>query len=57
MIEMSEDEWRRAFSIWLRTGRLPASRKNDLIERKFNPWHDPSDGRFTFAWTGHYYGA
>jgi hypothetical protein len=57
MIEMSEDEWRRAFPIWLRTGRLPASTKNDAIERKFNPWHDPSDGRFTFAGTGHYYGA
>lgn len=47
---------RRAFSVWLRTGRLPQAHDADRIEFKFNPWHDPENGRFTFAGTGHYYG-
>ena len=37
-----------AFEIYLRTGRryiAPA----ELVETKFNPWHDPDDGQFTFA--------
>ena len=25
------------------------------VEVKFNPWHDPDDGRFTFAGTGRYF--
>lgn len=57
MIQVSDSEWRRAFSIWLRTGRLPQISTTDGIERKFNPWHDPLDGRFTFAGSGHHYGA
>lgn len=57
MMELSEDEWRRAFPAWLRTGRLPSIQKGDAIERKFNPWHDPEDGRFTFAGSGNYHGA
>lgn len=56
MIEVSEQEWRRAFPIWLRTGRLPSYLKDDGIECKFNPWHDPENGRFTFAGTGRYHG-
>lgn len=56
MIEVSEEDWRRAFPIWLRTGRLPSRSKSDGIECKFNPWHDPEDGRFTFAGTGRYHG-
>jgi hypothetical protein len=56
MAELSEDEWRLAFPMWLRTGRLPSIRNGDAIERKFNPWHDPEDGRFTFAGTGRYHG-
>lgn len=40
------------FSHWLRTGRLPPVRTADGIELKFNPWHDPADGRFTFAGAG-----
>lgn len=47
---------RRAFSLWLRTGRLPAWLKPANAEVKFNPWHDPDDGRFTFAGTGRYFG-
>lgn len=39
-----------AFEVYLRTGRRFRS-----LEVKFNPWHDPDDGRFTFAGTGHYF--
>jgi len=35
----------------LRTGRRVAAG----VEVKFNPWHDPEDGRFTFAGTGVYF--
>lgn len=37
-----EHSIRQAFRRWLRTGRLN-------VEVKYNPWHDPRDGRFTFA--------
>jgi hypothetical protein len=47
---------RRAFSIWLRTGRLPQWARPGSPEVKYNPWHDPVDGRFTFAGTGRYFG-
>lgn len=47
---------RRAFSLWLRTGRLPDWLKAARAEFKFNPWHDPDDGRFTFAGSGRYFG-
>ncbi len=40
---------RYAFSTWLRTGQLPTARTADGVELKFNPWHDPRTGRFTFA--------
>ena len=56
MIEISEEEWRRAFPIWLRTGRLPPYFKDDEIECKFNRWHDRENGRFTFAGKGRYHG-
>ncbi|MEG8040901.1 hypothetical protein QP166_16730 [Sphingomonas sp. LR60] len=42
---------RRDFSIWLRTGR-PPTRTADGIELKFNPYHDPHNGQFTFAPSG-----
>ena len=54
-MEISADERRRAFSAWLRTGRLPLQSASD-VEVKFNPWHDPDDGRFTFANSGRYFG-
>ena len=41
-----------AFEIYLRTGR----RVRAGVEVKFNPWHDPEDGRFTFAGQGRYFG-
>lgn len=48
-MNISPSEGRRAFSVWLRTGRLPAAESVDGVELKFNPYHDPRDGRFTFA--------
>jgi hypothetical protein len=47
---------RRAFSMWLRTGRLPDWARTRSDEVKFNPWHDADDGRFTHAGTGRYFG-
>jgi hypothetical protein len=41
-----------AFEIYLRTGRRVV---RGAIERKFNPWHDPDDGKFTFANQGNYF--
>src|SRR5688572_17278130 len=46
---------RRAFSLWLRTGRLPRWAKPAASEVKYNPWHDPDDGRFTFKGRGRYF--
>lgn len=40
---------RRGFAVWLRTGRWPAVGAADCIESKFNPYHDPRNGQFTFA--------
>jgi hypothetical protein len=53
----SSDGRRTGFAIWLRTGRWPDRGTAPAIERKFNPWHDPEDGRFTFAGTGRHYGS
>lgn len=41
-----------AFEIYLRTGRRSV---RGAVERKFNPWHDPEDGRFTFKDRGRYF--
>ena len=44
----------RAFEVFLRTGRIvPDAEK---LEHKFNPLHDPDDGRFTFAGQGRRFG-
>lgn len=43
------EERRRAFSGWLRTGRWPGPGNRRGVELKFNPYHDPRNGRFTFA--------
>jgi len=42
------------FSYYLRTGRR--RQPTPATELKFNPWHDPDDGRFTFANQGRYFG-
>lgn len=49
MLQISDSERRRAFSIWLCTGSLPQISTTDGVESKFNPWHDPRNGRFAFA--------
>ncbi len=48
-MQQTEQLRRQAFSSWLRTGRWPIVRTADGIECKFNPYHDPTNGRFTFA--------
>lgn len=40
---------RRAFSHWIRTGQWPGDPVANGIEHKFNPYHDPRNGQFTFA--------
>jgi hypothetical protein len=57
MIETSGGRQRSAFSWWLRTGKLPPVLSPDGLELKFNPWHDPADGRFTFVGAGRRYGS
>lgn len=52
MAEASKNREARAFSWWLRTGRLPQALGPDGLELKFNPWHDPANGRFTSAGAG-----
>jgi len=41
---------RLAFEHYIRTGqRLPIAVSSNELEQKFNPYHDPRNGRFTFA--------
>jgi hypothetical protein len=47
---------RLAFEIYLRTGKIATFQTSEELQVKFNPWHDPDDGRFTFAGQGRYYG-
>jgi LysM repeat protein len=44
-----------AFERYLRTG-IRLSARAGTIEVKFNPWHDPANGRFTFGGQGRYFG-
>lgn len=38
-----------AFTLWLRTGKwVPAQLADPALEVKFNPYHDPRNGQFTF---------
>lgn len=46
---------RLAFEIYLRTGKT-VTQASEELQVKFNPWHDPENGRFTFAGQGRYYG-
>jgi hypothetical protein len=41
--------YRQAYSHWLRTGRWVRPYGPDGRELKFNPYHDPRNGQFTFA--------
>jgi hypothetical protein len=56
MDQTADGEHKSGFSHWLRTGSLPTALSPEGVELKFNPWHDPEDGRFTFAGTGSHYG-
>lgn len=47
---------RSSFELWLRTGHRSYPDIAKPLECKFNPWHDPDDGRFTFAGSGRHYG-
>src|SRR3546814_10919541 len=49
MIEISSETYRHAYAIWLRTGSWPVAQHHGDIEVKFNPYHDPRNGQFTFA--------
>jgi len=40
---------RAAFEYYLRTGRRLSPQGDPEVEVKFNPYHDPRNGRFTFA--------
>lgn len=48
-MDISIEDRQRAFAWWLRTGQLPVVRGEDGTELKFNPYHDPFNGQFTFA--------
>ena len=37
------------FRTYLRTGYRPGVTRDSALLLKFNPYHDPDDGRFTFA--------
>ncbi|MEI5688017.1 DNA/RNA non-specific endonuclease [Sphingomonas kyungheensis] len=51
-MQVSIEAKRRAYAAWLRTGRWPVMRGADGTEWKFNPYHDPKNGRFTTAGGG-----
>lgn len=48
-MQLSAASDRRVFAHWLRTGRLPSGATSQRIELKFNPYHDPRNGQFTFG--------
>lgn len=45
----AESNGRQAFSYRLRTGRQLTKAGAAPLELKFNPYHDPRNGQFTFA--------
>lgn len=55
-MDISTEDRRRAFTHWLRTGRLAQFHGADGVEVKFNPWHDPGNGQFTFSNSGRRWG-
>lgn len=57
MIRRSDGKQQSGFSRWLRTGRGTPEAGAGCLEVKFNPWHDPADGRFTHSGSGRHYGA
>lgn len=49
MMDISSEAYRQGYAHWLRTGRWVERHGEGDIERKFNPYHDPRNGQFTFA--------
>lgn len=47
-MDKQEQEKTQAFAFWIRTGRWPVAIDRGGIELKFNPYHDPRNGQFTF---------
>ncbi|MEG3179137.1 hypothetical protein [Sphingomonas sp. LT1P40] len=48
-MDISTQGQRYAFSQWIRTGLWPGDPDANDVEVKFNPYHDPRNGQFTFA--------
>ena len=48
-MDIPAQDRRRAFSQWMRTGIWHGAFDAGGIEHKFNPYHDPRNGQFTFA--------
>lgn len=44
------------FAFWMRTGLRRQSLPAAEVEAKFNPWHDPQNGQFTYRQSGRYFG-
>jgi hypothetical protein len=51
----TRSRYRSSFDLFLRTGLKFRHPAGDRVEVKFNPWHDPDDGRFTFANQGNHF--
>lgn len=49
IMEIASEHYRHGFAAWLRTGRWPIIAPRNSVELKFNPYHDPRNGQFTFA--------
>lgn len=48
-MDIASEAYREGYAHWLRTGRWVERHGEGDIERKFNPYHDPRNGKFTFA--------
>lgn len=49
------DQKRYAFTVWLRTGRLPPMYRAAGLEFEFGPYHDPRDVRSPLRQAGNVY--
>lgn len=49
--DIGQQRAERVFTV-AANGKVPSALGPDGLELKFNPWHDPADGRFTFAGAG-----
>ena len=56
-VNTGSKEYHRAFGKWLRTGFWAFDPAAEAAETKYNHWHDPRSGRFTFAGAGRHDGS